>query len=95
MKKTTPLELTDEMIARNDEIDNAVYKCICTLTQKDSECDPNAENSDNILDWDMELIGEVDEAIVAVLKSHGLEVHSPCIVHNSDGTEEYGEFYKE
>lgn len=36
-KENTDLELTDEMVQRIDEIDNAVYDCILTLAEKSME----------------------------------------------------------
>lgn len=72
------LELTDEMLARNDEIDNAVFACLCTLAEQDFE-------------WDMEIIGEVTEDIRSVLERHGIKMRWPGIVTNEDGTQHYDE----
>jgi hypothetical protein len=69
------LELTDEMLERNDEIDNAVFQCICTLTEKN-------------LDWDMEKIAAVTDAIKGVLAAYRLRVRHPGVVTNNDGQSE-------
>lgn len=49
--KRVELELTGEMLKRNDTIDNAVQDCICTLAEKE-------------IDWNMEIIEDVTDAIV-------------------------------
>jgi len=72
------LELTDSQIARNDDIDNAVYACICTLTEQE-------------IDWDMEIIAEVTEAIKAALEPFNLKVRHPGIITNEDGSQTYEE----
>lgn len=72
------LELTDEMIERNDEIDNAVYQCILALTEK----------TEDELDWNMQIIGEVTDAIKDVLwHDFKLKVRHPAVV--TDGDEQY------
>lgn len=76
------LELTDEMIARNDEIDNTVYQCILTLTEKDPE----------ELDWDMAIIGEVTDAIIETLREFGLKVRHPGVVTDLDGSQYYANY---
>ena len=78
------LELTDEMIARNDEIDNAVYQVILTLIEKD----------ENEFPWNMEIIGAVTDAIERVLgDGYNLPVRHPAVVTNHDGTQEYSNYY--
>jgi len=77
---TDELELTDEMLARNDDIDNAVHKCICTLVEKE-------------IDWDMEIIGDVTEAIKTVLHNgYGIKVYHPSVIIEKDGTQHYGKY---
>ena len=73
-----PLELTDEMAARNDVIDNAVYECIVML-------------ADTPVEWDMEIIGDVTDAIVAVLAGFGIKVWHPSIVTEADGSQYYSD----
>ena len=77
--KLQELELTQEMIERNDEIDNAVYDLILILTENDDFA------------WDMEIIGEVTDAIKESLAKFKLEVRHPCIITREDGTQCYGE----
>lgn len=69
------LELDDEHIARNDDVDNAVYDCICSLTEQE-------------LEWDMEIIHEVTEAIKeALLKTRGLQVRHYSVDTDKDGNQ--------
>ena len=77
--KPSELELTQEMIERNDDIDNVVYDLILTLAEKSSE----------ELEWSMAIIGEVTDAVKAVLDRFGIQVRHPAIVTNEDGTQEY------
>ena len=77
--KSAPLGLTDEMIERNDAIDNAVYDCILILS----------EDSSGDLPWDMEIIGDVTDAIKAALASHDIKVRHPGIVTEEDGRQYY------
>ena len=76
-----PLELTDEMIERNDTIHNAVYDCILALAEK---------NGDE-LPWNMSIIGEATDAIQAVLENHGFQMRYPAIVTEPDGRQHYDE----
>ena len=70
------MELTREQLDRNDEIDQAVYACICTLAEKE-------------LPWNMEVIGLATEHIQALLERHGIKMRWPGIVTHEDGTETY------
>lgn len=72
------MQLTNAQIERLDEIDNAVFDCICTLAEQ-------------VLEWDMYLIGEVTDVIKTVLAEQGIHVRHPGILHHEDGTEEYAE----
>ena len=77
------LELTDEMVARNDEIDNGVYETILMLTEKTSD----------ELPWDMEMIGAVTDAIQDLLwRRYKLSVRHPAVVTYDDGRQEYYEY---
>lgn len=73
------LELTDEMVQRIDEIDNAVYDCILTLAEKSME----------ELDWNIELIGCVTDRIKDVLNQYGIRVRHPAVVTDKDGHQTY------
>lgn len=46
------MELTDEQIERQDYVDNAIFSLICDVNPSDTE-----------LEWDIELIGNVRDAI--------------------------------
>ena len=72
------MELTEKMLQGNDEIDNAVYACLCTLSEQN-------------LEWDMEIIGEVTEDIRAALEKRGIKMRWPGVVTNEDGTQYYEE----
>ena len=77
------LELTDEMVGRNDEIDNGVYELILTLTEK----------SNDELPWDMEMIGSATDAIKSLLwEDYKLKVRHPAVVTNEDGTQYYSDY---
>jgi len=55
------IELTDQQIARQDYVDNAIYDLINELIASDKE-----------MDWDIEIIGEVRDAVRALLVERGL-----------------------
>jgi len=57
----------DIMIARNDDIDNAVYTTLCVLANKD-------------LPWDMRVIGESTDAIKDVMAFHNIPYSHPGYV---------------
>ena len=79
---TDNLELTNEMVERNDVIDNAVYALILTLT----------EESEDELPWDMEIIEAVTDAVKDVLcDSFGKKIRHPAVVTNDDGSQYYVE----
>jgi len=81
VKEPKPLEFTAEMTERNDTIDNAVYDCILALAEKDED----------ELPWDMEIIGDVTDAIQAVLERHGFHMRHPGVVTEPDGSQHYDE----
>jgi hypothetical protein len=72
-KENEPLELTDEMLERNDTIYNTVLDCICTLAERKIE-------------WDMQIIGEVTDAIISTLHKHEIQVRYPGITTEKDGS---------
>jgi hypothetical protein len=78
-EESKELELTDEMLKRNDEIDNAVYDCIRILSEQ-----PN-------LPWSMEIIAEVTEAVAGVLSKFKIKVRHPAIATKVDGTQYYSD----
>ena len=81
LKKTESddMEFTDEQLARLDEIDNTVFDCIRALAEK-----PDME-------WDMQVIGNVTDAIKSTLSEFGLSVRHPGFIHHKDGRTEYAE----
>ena len=78
-KEDPDLELTDEMVQRIEDIDNAVYDCILTLAEKSAE----------ELDWNIELIGCVTDQIKDVLNQYGIRVRHPAVVTDKDGHQTY------
>jgi hypothetical protein len=76
------LELTQAQIERNNIIDNAVQDCICILAEEEIE-------------WDMDIIGDVTEAIKEVLAQHGLRVRQPAIATDELGNQRYVEYEEE
>ena len=55
------MELTEQQIERQDFVDNAIYDLINELIPSDKE-----------MEWDIEVIGEVRDAIQAQLVERGL-----------------------
>lgn len=55
------MELTDEQIERQDFVDNAIYNLINELIP-----------SDNEMDWDIEVIGDIRDTIQSHLVEKGL-----------------------
>ena len=76
------LELSDEQIARNDEIYNAVYDM----------CKIMAGNDD--LEWDMHYIGEIAELAANLLITRGEKVRFPAVVTGEDGKQHIEEYYE-
>ena len=66
----------------DDEIDNSVYQLILTL----------AEKSEDEIEWSMELIGEVTDAVKSVLTKFDIPVQHPAAVTNGDGSQEIAEY---
>ncbi len=75
--KVRELELTDEMLKRNDEIDNAVFECIEVLAERH-------------LDWNMQAIHEATEGIKCAIESvYGIKVRHYAVVTNEDGSQSF------
>lgn len=51
---------------RNDTIDNAVFAAICSLVHEGSE-----------IEWDMNMIGEIEDAIESLLIERGVNICHP------------------
>lgn len=56
----------DLLCAGGDEIDNAVFKAILSLS-----------TSKTCIEWDVSIIGEATDAIKSVMERHGLKVCHP------------------
>jgi len=80
-KEHESLELTNEMVERNDVIDNAVYDCILALAEKD----------ETELPWDMEIIGDVTSAIKSALAKFNIHVSHPAVVTEEDDNQHYAD----
>jgi len=77
------LELTDEMIERNDEIDNAIYEMILVLLEEDEDSLP----------WDMAFIGDVTDAVIEELQRiFNRKVRHPAVVTELNGNQYYSEY---
>ena len=77
------LELSDEQIARNDEIYNAAFDF----------CKVMAENEN--LEWNMEILGQLADFAAELLTSHGSKVRFPSVVTEPDGSQHIEDFYDE
>ena len=77
------LELSDEQIARNDEIYNAAFD-FCKVVAEDDG-----------LEWNMEILGQLADFAAELLTSHGSKVRFPSVVTESDGSQHIEEFYDE
>lgn len=62
-------ELSPRQIDRLDEIDNAMYRFLLVLLEKDED----------EFDWDMYHIGEAVDAVQDVMLSHGFDIHRPYV----------------
>ena len=77
------LELSDEQIARNDEIYNAAFD-FCKVMAEDES-----------LEWNMEILGQLADFAAALLTRHGRKVRFPSVVTEPDGSQHIDEFYAE
>lgn len=62
-------ELSLRQIDRLDEIDNAMYRFLLVLLEKDAD----------EFDWDMYHIGEAVDAVQDVMLGHGFDIHRPYV----------------
>lgn len=60
------------LIERNDDIDNAVFAAICSLVHEDEE-----------IEWNMEIIGEIEDKIESMLIKRGIITCHPW--YDEDG----------
>ena len=75
------LELTDEQLARNDDIDNAIYDMLLVLTEKNEEEFP----------WNMEHIGNITMMIEDYFEKRNIHIRHPGIITDEDGNQYYAE----
>ena len=69
------LEFTNEMLERNDALDNAVYDMCLTFLQFEED-----ENLDVKFPWDISILGEIRDLTVVLLREKWYPVCDPCIV---------------
>ena len=80
IEKSGQLELTDEMLERNDELENAVHECLCVLAEDE-------------LKWDVDAIySAIDLLKDMLLERFGISVRHPSVVTDEDG-QYYCEFH--
>lgn len=66
-KTEPPKDFEDHLCERNDFVDNKIYQLVLDLTGK----------RESELGWDMSVIGDVTDAISAVLETHGMHFCHP------------------
>ena len=72
-------ELSPRQLERLDEIDNAMYRFLLVLLEKDESEFP----------WDMQYIGEAVDAIENIMYGYGFDIHRPAVINDGDGSEDY------
>lgn len=72
-------ELSPRQIERLDEIDNAMYRFLLVLLEKDESEFP----------WDMQYIGEAVDAIEGIMYGYGFDIHRPAVINDDDGSDDY------
>ena len=72
-------ELSPRHIERLDEIDNAMYRFLLVLLEKDESEFP----------WDMQYIGEAVDAIENIMYGYGFDIHRPTVINDGDGSDDY------
>lgn len=72
-------ELSPRQIERLDEIDNAMYRFLLVLLEKDESEFP----------WDMQYIGEAVDAIENIMYGYGFDIHRPAVINDDDGSDDY------
>ena len=72
-------ELSPRQLERLDEIDNAMYRFLLVLLEKDESEFP----------WDMQYIGEAVDAIENIMYGYGFDIHRPAVINDGDGSDDY------
>lgn len=73
------VELSPRQLERLDEIDNAMYRFLLVLLEKDEDEFP----------WDMQYIGELVDAAEETMFRYGFDIHRPAVINDGDGNEDY------
>ncbi len=79
--KSSELEFTDAMLERVDEMEHAIYQMCNTLLHAEDDKD-----SENQLSWNVEILEEVKELVIWILRKHQYKVCEPYI--KIDGEEQ-------
>lgn len=78
------MKLTDDMIDRIDEMDNAVYQmCLVFLQLNDTD------DVDSKFPWNISIIGEIYDLTVRILRNNQYQVCNPCLEKQKDGSNSY------
>lgn len=72
---------TSYQTARQDEIENAIFEMIKTVT------------CDDFLSWNMELIGDVADAVCETLSKKGFLIYYPSVTEDENGNFAISDFY--
>lgn len=74
------MDMTNEMIDRIDEMDNAVYQmCLVFLHLN------YADDADTKFPWDISIIGEIYDDAVRILRKNHYKICDPCMIEQEDG----------
>lgn len=76
------IELSEEQIAHNDCVYDAMYRFLLILLEKD----------ENQFPFDMYHVGEAVEAVKEVMLNHGFDVRYPGVVTEPDGSQYIAEW---
>ena len=72
-------EFENFLIAKNDRIDNAAYDLICAIV---SPSEYEEDDEDDVVEWDMEHIGEVVDMVKSYLEGAGFKTCHPYYEEN-------------
>lgn len=80
------MEFTDDMIDRIDKMDQAVYQmCLVFLQLSDTD------DLDTKFPWNVEVIGEIYDCTVEILRRNGYKVCDPCVESSESDRDRYCE----
>ena len=69
------LEFTNEMLKRNDALDNAVYDMCLLFLQFENDKDVEKK-----FPWDISILWEIRNLTIELLREKGYSVCDPCII---------------